>query len=47
MVMYVLRRLLTAIPTLFVVVTLAFFLIRIAPGGPFNQETRAQPRDQG
>jgi oligopeptide transport system permease protein len=38
MLRYVIRRLLTAIPTLFVIVTLAFFLIRIAPGGPFNQE---------
>ncbi|MGP2490048.1 ABC transporter permease subunit [Mesorhizobium sp. PUT5] len=38
MLRFVLRRLLTAIPTLFVIVTLAFFLIRIAPGGPFNQE---------
>lgn len=38
MLLYVFRRLLTAIPTLFVIVTLAFFLIRVAPGGPFNQE---------
>ncbi len=38
MFVYVIRRLLTAIPTLFVIVTLAFFLIRVAPGGPFNQE---------
>jgi len=43
MIMYVLRRLLTAIPTLFVIVTLAFFLIRVAPGGPFNQERGLQP----
>jgi oligopeptide transport system permease protein len=40
---YVIRRLLTAIPTLFVIVTLAFFLIRIAPGGPFNQERGLSP----
>ena len=40
MVLYVLRRLLTAIPTLFVIVTLAFFLIRIAPGGPFDGQER-------
>ncbi|MCY3940340.1 MAG: ABC transporter permease subunit [Gammaproteobacteria bacterium] len=33
---YALRRLLVAVPTLFVIVTLAFFLIRIAPGGPFD-----------
>jgi oligopeptide transport system permease protein len=35
---YVTRRLLTAIPTLFLIVTGAFFLIRVAPGGPFNLE---------
>ncbi|GGE95922.1 oligopeptide ABC transporter permease OppB [Stappia taiwanensis] len=35
---YVLRRLFTAIPTLFFIVTGAFFLIRVAPGGPFNLE---------
>jgi oligopeptide transport system permease protein len=43
MFVYVVRRLLTAIPTLFVIVTLAFFLIRIAPGGPFNQERGLSP----
>lgn len=43
MLLYVLRRLLTAIPTLFVIVTLAFFLMRIAPGGPFNQERGLSP----
>lgn len=43
MLLYVIRRLLTAIPTLFVIVTLAFFLIRIAPGGPFNQERGLSP----
>ncbi len=31
------RRLLTAIPTLLVLVTLTFFLMRAAPGGPFDQ----------
>jgi oligopeptide transport system permease protein len=35
---FILRRLLSAIPTVFVIVTLSFFLIRIAPGGPFNLE---------
>ena len=43
MLLYVLRRLLTAIPTMFFIVTLAFFLIRVAPGGPFNQERGLQP----
>lgn len=35
---FILRRLLTAIPTLFVVVSLSFFLMRVAPGGPFDLE---------
>ena len=35
-------RLLTAIPTLWVLVTLTFFLMRLAPGGPFDRE-RALP----
>jgi oligopeptide transport system permease protein len=40
---YVVRRLITAIPTLFVIVTMSFFLIRVAPGGPFNQERGLSP----
>jgi oligopeptide transport system permease protein len=43
MLKYVLRRLLTAIPTLFLIVTLSFFLMRLAPGGPFNQEKGLMP----
>src|SRR5205085_3288455 len=43
MLRYVLRRLLTAIPTLFAIVTVSFFLIRIAPGGPFSQEKGLNP----
>lgn len=38
MLSYALRRLLSAIPTLFIIVTAAFFMMRIAPGGPFDQE---------
>ncbi len=38
MLSFVFRRLLSAIPTIFVIITLSFFLIRIAPGGPFNLE---------
>ena len=38
MLAYVLRRLGSALPTLFVIVTISFFLIRLAPGGPFNLE---------
>jgi len=35
---YSLRRLLAAIPTLLVLIALAFFMMRLAPGGPFDQE---------
>ena len=35
---FVLRRIVSAIPTLFLIVTIAFFLIRVAPGGPFDLE---------
>jgi len=40
---FILRRILTAIPTLFLIVTISFFLMRIAPGGPFNQEKGLNP----
>jgi len=40
---YTLRRLLGAIPTLFVVITATFFLMRLAPGGPFDQEQTLPP----
>ena len=43
MVLYVLRRLAGAIPTLFVIVTVAFFMIRLAPGGPFDIERALDP----
>jgi oligopeptide transport system permease protein len=38
MLSYVLRRLASSIPTLFLIVTISFFLIRLAPGGPFDLE---------
>jgi oligopeptide transport system permease protein len=41
---YVTRRILTGIPTLLVIVTVAFFMMRVAPGGPFDQE-RALPAE--
>jgi len=37
------RRLLGAVPTLFIVVTATFFLIRLAPGGPFDSEQGLPP----
>lgn len=39
---YIIRRLLGIIPTLFIIVTLSFFIVRVAPGGPFDGE-RALP----
>ena len=44
MLRYTLRRLLGAIPTLFLVIVLAFLLVHAAPGGPFDDE-RALPAD--
>ena len=43
MLRYALIRLLTAIPTLFVLLTLAFFMMRLAPGGPFDSERSLPP----
>lgn len=37
------RRLLEAIPVLFVIVTVTFFLVRLAPGGPFDEEKDLPP----
>jgi oligopeptide transport system permease protein len=35
---FILRRFISAVPTLFLIVTISFFLIRVAPGGPFDLE---------
>jgi oligopeptide transport system permease protein len=40
---YTLRRIVGLIPTLFVLVSLSFFIIRLAPGGPFDQEQSLAP----
>jgi oligopeptide transport system permease protein len=37
------RRLLVAIPTLFLVVTVAFFMMRAAPGSPFDMDRKLAP----
>ncbi|WP_421874098.1 oligopeptide ABC transporter permease OppB [Pararhizobium sp.] len=44
MIFFVLRRLASAVPTLFIVVTISFFLMRFAPGGPFNLERPLPPQ---
>ena len=46
MLRYTLRRLLGAVPTLLVIVTLAFLLLHAAPGGPFDSEKRILPAIQ-
>ncbi|HEY0053402.1 MAG TPA: oligopeptide ABC transporter permease OppB [Caulobacteraceae bacterium] len=43
MLRFLLRRLIVAIPTLLAVVTLAFFMMRAAPGGPFDSDRRLPP----
>jgi len=40
---YALGRLLGLVPTFFAIVTAAFFLMRAAPGGPFDQEQAIPP----
>jgi len=40
---YILRRLASILLTLFVIVTITFFLMRIAPGNPFTSEKRLPP----
>lgn len=37
------QRLLTAIPVLFIVILMTFILIRLAPGGPFDEERSVPP----
>jgi oligopeptide transport system permease protein len=43
MLRHLVRRLGTAIPTLFIIITLSFFMMRLAPGGPFDQERPLPP----
>jgi oligopeptide transport system permease protein len=40
---YFFTRLAGAIPTLFIIITITFFLMRAAPGGPFDQEQALAP----
>ncbi len=44
MIRFVLRRLAWAIPTLWVIATLSFFMLRAAPGGPFTEARRLPPQ---
>ena len=40
---FILRRLLETIPVLFIIATATFFMIRLAPGGPFSKEKATTP----
>ena len=40
---YAMRRGLGAIPTLLIIITLTFFMMRLAPGGPFDSARRLPP----
>lgn len=46
MLRYSLRRLLGAVPTLLILITIAFFMMRAAPGGPFDSEKVLPPEIQ-
>lgn len=43
MLAYSFKRLISAIPTLFIMIAVAFFMIRVAPGGPFDTEKSVPP----
>jgi oligopeptide transport system permease protein len=40
---YLVRRLMISVPTLLIIITIAFFMMRVAPGGPFDQERALPP----
>lgn len=46
MIRFILQRLLTAIPTLLVIATLAFMLLHLTPGGPFDSDKLLVPQIQ-
>jgi oligopeptide transport system permease protein len=43
MLSYALRRIGGVLPTLFIIITISFFVIRLAPGGPFDDEQTLPP----
>ena len=44
MITFVIKRILSIIPTLLIVATLVFFMLRLVPGGPFDQD-RQVPKE--
>jgi oligopeptide transport system permease protein len=43
MIRFVLRRMFEMIPVLWIILTLVFFMVRLAPGGPFDAERNVSP----
>ena len=43
MIRFTIRRFLSLIPTIFIIITLAFIIVRSAPGGPFSGERNVPP----
>jgi oligopeptide transport system permease protein len=44
MLRYAVRRVAGIVPTLLIIVTASFFIVRLAPGGPFDQEQTLAPQ---
>src|ERR1700730_2290701 len=44
MLRYAVRRIAGIFPTLLVIITASFFIVRLAPGGPFDQEQKLSPQ---
>ena len=43
MIRFIFRRILETIPVLWAVATITFFMLRLAPGGPFDDERQVSP----
>ena len=43
MIRFIIRRLVSLVPTLFLIVTFSFFIMKAAPGGPFSAERSVPP----
>jgi len=44
MIRYALMRIAGLLPTLLIIITVSFFIVRLAPGGPFDQEQTLPPQ---
>ena len=43
MLRFIAQRLLQAVPVLFIIIAVSFFMLRLAPGGPFTAEKAVPP----